>query len=195
VPFVVPREQLTKATGVRSTLIASSVKSVRARGLFDRYLEGLDAQWRDTILQTVAGIWLPLGAGVAHYRACDALGLSAAEQYAIGREVGDRVHGTFLSAMVRAAKSVGVTPWNALAYTGKLYERLFEGGGMCVERLGPKEARCEMANNAIAGIPYFRNGFRGLYAAGVELFCTKAYVQDVAKQSTPTSCVMRISWA
>jgi hypothetical protein len=195
VPFAQPRDKLPLPANIRSTLIASSLKSVRAHGLFDRYLAGLEAQWHETILHSVAGTWLPFPAGLAHYRACDALGLSSAQQMAIGREVGDRIQGTFLSSMVRAAKGAGVTPWNALTFTGKLYERLFDGGGICVTKLGPKEAHSEMAGNPIAAIGYFRNGFRGLYQVSVELFCTKAYVVDMPKLATDSSCVMKISWA
>ena len=184
------------AKRVRSTLIASSLRSVRTHGFFDRYVAALDKQWSDAILHAVAGVWLPIEAGVAHYRACDALGLSSNEQFAIGREVGDRVHGTFLSAMVRAARTAGVTPWNALAYSGKLYERLFDGGGgVCVTKIGPKEARAELVQTPVIGIPYFRNGFRGLYTVGVELFCTKAYVQEMPKRTTGDACMVRISWA
>ncbi len=195
VPFRAPREQLAPASQVRSTLLASSLRSLRARGLFERYIGIVDAAWRDTILGAIAGVWLPIEAGVAHYRACDALGLGAPEQVAIGREVGEQVHGTFLATMVRAARTVGVTPWTALGYTGKLYERLFEGGGCCVTKLGPKDARADLVNNPIVGIPYFRNGFRGLYQVGIELFCQKAYVTEVPRATTETACALKIAWA
>lgn len=140
-------------------------------------------------------MWLPIDAGVAHYRACEALGLTSAQQFEIGREVGERVNGTFLAAMVRAAKTVGVTPWNALAYSGKLYARVFSGGGIRVTRLGPKEALCEIVQNPVAGVPYFRNGLRGVYTVACELFCTKAYVHHVPTCPSETSCAMRMSWA
>jgi hypothetical protein len=195
VPFARPREKLVAASKVRSTLLTSSLRSVRSHGFYDKYIAALDPSWREPILQAVAGIWLPLEAGLAHYRACDSLGLSAVEQMEIGREVGDRIQGTFLASMVRAARGAGVTPWNALGFTGKLYERLFEGGGIRVTKLGPKEAHSEMVGNPFASLGYFRNGFRGLYQVGVELFCTKAYVVDVPKLGTDSSCVMKISWA
>ena len=194
VPFKVPRDQITPATRVRSTLLASSLRALRDRGMFDAYAAKLDPQWRAPILEAVAGVWLPLEAGLAHYRACDALGFSASEQVEIGRAVGDRVHGTFLATMIRTAKNAGVTPWTAVGYSGKLYERLFEGGGGCeVTKIGPKDARSELVNNPILGIAYFRNGLRGLYQAGVELFCRKAYVNELT--SGETSAVLKISWA
>ena len=195
VPLRVPRDQLPPATKVRSTLLASSLKSIREHGHYDKYLAALSDEWREPILNAVAGVWLPIGAGIAHYHACDALGLLPHEQMAIGREVGDRIQGTFLSTMIRAAKNAGVTPWTALGYTGKLYERLFEGGGCCVTKLGPKDARADMVRNAIVGMPYFRNGFRGLYQVGVELFCARAYVTEVGGASSETDCAVRISWA
>jgi hypothetical protein len=195
VPFSQPRDKLPLASRVRSTLIASSVRSVREHGFYDAYLDKLDPAWRATILDAVAGVWLPIDAGIAHYRACDALGLSAGEQMEIGREVGDRIQKTFLASMVRAARGIGVTPWNAFQFGTRLYERQFEGGGVCVVKLGPKEARCEVVCNPAAVTGHFRNGFRGLTQAGVELFSTKAYVVELSKLGTDTSFVLRGSWA
>jgi hypothetical protein len=195
VPYRAPRDKLGDATGVRSTLLASSLRSLRGHGLYDVYLARVDPAWREAILDAVAGIWLPIDAALAHYRACDTLGLTPAQQMEIGREVGDRVHGTFLGTMIRSARTAGVTPWTALGYTGKLYERLFVGGGACVLKVGPKDARCELAGNPLVDLTYFRNAFRGLYQVGVELFCTKAYVVEIPRASTPGFCALKISWA
>jgi hypothetical protein len=192
-PFPAPVERLVAATNIRSTLIASSLRAVREGGRYDAYIARLPAAWKDLPLQAIAGLWLPIEAGVAHYRACDELGLSAEEQVANGRETGERIHGTFLGTMVRAAKSAGATPWIALGHTNKLYERLFAGGGCCVTKTGPKDARLEMAGNPVTSIAYFRNALRGLYQVGMELFCSKAYVTDAGH--TSSSCTMRISWA
>src|ERR1700709_601282 len=100
VPFPAPVEDLAPVTKVRSTLIASSLRSVREHGHFDAYLSKLDVAWHDTILHSVAGVWMPGAAGAAHYGACDALQMSPVEQVQIGREVGDRIQGTFLASMV-----------------------------------------------------------------------------------------------
>jgi hypothetical protein len=195
VPFPVPRERLLPVSAVRSTLIASSLRTLRECGRFDAYLATLDPAWHEAILHAVAGVWLPIEAGLAHYTACDRLGFSVTQQLANGRAVGDRIQGTFLSSMVRAAKGVGTTPWSAVAYSGKLYSRLFEGGGICVTKLGPKEARVEIANNPLVSVSYFRNGLRGLYQVAIELFCSKAYVTDVPGGALERSCAMKISWA
>ena len=193
VPFPVPREQLQPPRHIRSTLIASSLRSIRDRGLSDAYTPLLDPGWKTTILESVAGVWLPAAAGLAHYRACEALAFSPLEQLAIGREVGDRLHGTFLGTMIRAARGAGVTPWTALSYINKLYERLFDGGGCSVIKTGPKDALMEMAQNPLVAIPYFRHAVRGLWQVAIELFCRKAYLLEV--DATETECRMTVSWA
>jgi hypothetical protein len=193
VPLPLPRDRIALPTRVRSTLVASSHRALSARGLFDRYEKGLEPPWKSVVLETVAGTWLPLEAGMAHYRACDALGLSMVDQLAIGREVGDRIHGTFLGTMIRTAKNAGVTPWAAFPYTLKLYERIFDGGACAVEKMGPKDARMEVVANPMVAITYFRNAMRGVWQSGIELFARKAYVTEIARSAS--SFKVKISWA
>jgi hypothetical protein len=194
-PFRVARERLGVAKQVRSTLIATSQRAIRTRGLFDRYLGYLEEAERNALETSVAGVWLPMHIAVAHYEACNELGLTHAEQLAIGHEVGDRVHGTFLGMMVRTAKTAGASPWTALNYSQKLFDRLFEGGGgICIVKHGPKEATAEIVGVALLRVPYFRNGFRGLYQAGLQLFCEKVYTTEVARRSSEDVLSVRISW-
>ncbi|MEY4550482.1 MAG: hypothetical protein RL685_6677, partial [Pseudomonadota bacterium] len=67
---------LEPITAIRSTLITSSLASLRLRDLLPQYEAAQQSAHRETILRCVAGEWLPLEVGFAHYRACDALGLS-----------------------------------------------------------------------------------------------------------------------
>jgi hypothetical protein len=113
----------------------------------------------------------------------------------MGTDVGGRIQGTFLGTMVRAAKGAGVTPWVALANSRKLYDRLFQGGDIAVVKIGPKEARVEIAGQPLCPIAYWRGGFRGVYQAALTLFCTKAYVTEMSRTITGTSMVMRVAWA
>jgi len=183
------------ASEMRSTLLTTSIQSLRAHGHLEQYTKTVSKEYRDAILTTVAGIWLPLAIGIAHYTACDRLNLPPSEQFAIGKEVGDRVQGTILGLLVRTAKQAGLTPWTGLSSGNRMYERLFVGGGVCLTKLGPKEARLEVVNNQLFGLAYFRNGFRGIVATGAELFCEKAYVHELPKLTSATSLGMRVSWA
>ncbi|HEY8039622.1 MAG TPA: hypothetical protein VIF15_07500 [Polyangiaceae bacterium] len=195
-PFPSALESIGLATEVRSTLIASSIASLRRHNLHDRYMRELSAEHRDAVLSSVAGQWLPMAIGRAHYQACDRLGLSVLEQVEIGAEVSFKIHETFLGVVVRMARDVGVTPWMLLTRGNQMYSRLFRGGGgvRVIER-GPKEARADVAGLSLLDIPYFRHALRGLYQAAVSLFCLQSYVHEVARDGGPTRIALRISWA
>jgi hypothetical protein len=197
VPFPRPPEALGAATRVRSTLLVSSLQSIRRRGRHDDYLALLPTEHHKTILSLPAGQWVPMSLGEAHYLACDGLGFARDEQLVIGREVGDRVEGSFLATMVRMAGSVGATPWTALAQIHHLYDRLFDGGGgMSVSRRGPKDARMRFAGMSLARIPYYRGALAGVIEIGLQLFCTRAYVTDAPGPASPQSIVaMDLAWA
>ena len=195
VPFRAPPPSLGGASAARSTLVTTSIQSLRARGLHGRYERRLPREHRDELLAVVAGTWLPMDAALAHYQACDALGLDEDEQLAIAMNVGDRVHGTFLGAMLRTARTLGVTPWAALGQSTKLYERLFCGGGIAVSKKGPKDARVDLVGNALCSIEYFRVGVRGVYQAGLQMFCRRVTTFELVQRATPRSMSIRIAWA
>jgi hypothetical protein len=183
-------------THVRSTLIASSVQTLRARGLLDAYLAALPRDLHPTVLEAVAGSWLPLSVGMAHYAAADTLALSSIEQFNNGREVADRVQNSMLGTLVRAAKNMGVTPWTGLGMFQRMCDRMLFGGAGAVYKTGPKEARVEAHGIPLVRWAYFRNSWRGMFAGSGELFCTKLYVTELS--TSPTSdvpFVMRIAWA
>jgi len=182
------------ATHVRSTLVLSSVQSLKTRGYYDRYLPLLDGAMRDAILSSVAGVWMPMNVALAHYHACEALGLSLVDAVAIGHDVGNRIQGSFLGVVVRAAKNTGVTPWSVLMQVGRLWDRTFHGGGGPVlTKLGPKESRVELCGLPLMTVPYFRHAYRGAFSAGLELFCEKVYVNEV-RSSDPYTGVYKVAW-
>ena len=195
-PFSGPRERLGVATQIRTTLMVSSINSLRKRGSFDEYMRLLPSKHHMTIASMIAGQWLPMDVGVAHYQACNDLGISQPEVVAIGREVGDRIHGTFLATMVRMAGQVGVTPWTGLSFVSRLYDRLFQGGGgVQVLKFGPKDARVEFVGMGVAAVPYYRIAMTGVFEVGLDLFCRKTYVTDVGAEASSTFAAVHIAWA
>lgn len=82
--FPLPRARVPVCTAVRSTLLGASVLTLRRLGLFDRYIEHLPARHHPPILYGVAGQWLPIALGAAHYTACAAMGLAPEEVAAVG---------------------------------------------------------------------------------------------------------------
>jgi len=187
--------QVEPVTHVRSTLIAASLLSLKSFGHLDAYLKNLPVALHDTILHSVAGMWLPLNVGVAHYAAADALGLTVDQQLTMGREVADKIQKSVLGTLVRLAKGVGVTPWIGLEYMPKLWGRVMMGGGMALYRLGPKEARVECHGAPqLAALQYFRNGFRGMFMGSGQLFCSRLYVTDLRALAARGVAGFQMSW-
>ena len=195
VPFRAARSRMGIASMVRSTLVAASIQSLRARGHHDRYARLLGEADRNELAIAVSGVWIPMPLAAAHYRACESLRLCVGEQLDVALKVGMHLHGTFLGAMLRMARTVGVTPWGALAYTDKLYERLFRGGGIAVTRVGPKDARVNLVGNPLCETEYFRVGVRGVYQAALELFCERLSTHEIPRRYSGLDMAVRIAWA
>jgi len=196
VPFRAPQEKLGVCSRVRTTLIVSSLQSLRKRGLYERYIELLPAEHHPIVRSMIAGQWVSMLVAEAHYDACQGLNLERRDVNVIGREVGDRIEGTFLATMVRMAGSVGATPWTALSYVDRLYDRIFAGGGgACIYKLGPKDAEAHFVGVPLCRIPYFRSAMAGVFEVGTELFCTKAYAKEVPDAAPHLGAVLHIAWA
>jgi hypothetical protein len=193
VPFSRPRRLVKIATEVRSTLLLSSIAAIRRRGRFEEYADHLDTRYRDTLLLGVAGVWLPMAVGFAHYEACDRLGFSAADIIENGKGTGSRIEGTFLAGMLRAAKLAGVTPWTPIEKGPTLHARTFVGGDMQIVKVGPKEAVIETIGVPLQRVPYYHPGLRGVWLWGLSLFCTKVYVTELPSRSE-MDITLRFQW-
>jgi hypothetical protein len=182
-------------THIRSTLITSSLTALRRRGYMPDYERLVPAVYKETLLSCIAGVWLPMETGVAHYRTCDALGLSAAEVYDIGMDVSVQVQASFLGTLAKMARSAGVTPWTGLAHFQRLWDRVLDGGGVAVHRVGPKDAHIEVVALPLVDIPYFRVAFRGFIVAGCSIFSTKVYGREVSTTRSNGAAAYRMAWA
>src|SRR5262249_54109098 len=130
-----------------------------------------------------------------HYRACWRLGLSKAEIYERSLEVTHRVHQSALAYAVRLARGAGVSPWVIYAQLDRLWDRVWQGGGVSVTKHGPKDAVIEIAKWPAAREPYCRAAMPAVVSAVSELFCRRAYVTDVSPDPTADSIQLRSSWA
>jgi hypothetical protein len=183
------------ATHVRSTLIQSSLNSLKDAGHFDRYAQLLDPTHREAVLHTLAPTWLPLEVGVAHYAACDALQLDAFQLRDIGERVGDRIQGTFLKTLTRGVRAAGVTPWTLLNHFDRLWNRLFQGGSVELTRKGPKDVTIEIRSAVIPRFQYFRIGFSGVVRAGFKFVgVANPYVNIVQWNAKKDEFAMHAAW-
>lgn len=184
----------TPLTHVRSTLLSSSLQTLKKRGHYEDYIVHLPEEHHEAVLMTLAATWLDAEHGLAHYRACDALSLPKKELEVIGNAVGERIQSTFLGTLARGARGAGVSPWLPLGQINKIWERLFQGGAVRVIKTGPKDARVEVRECPLAGIPYFRVAFVGVIHGAAAVFTKRALVRELPRLCGPNKLAFQLSW-
>jgi hypothetical protein len=181
-------------TQVRGSLIVSSLQTLRALNLFDAYIQLLSREMHEPVLYALASTWLPVATAMAHYEACEALGLDEAALEAMGKHVGQRITGTFLATLVRGARAVGATgrPVAVLRNYDRMWERIFLGGGCTVTQTGPKDATIESRGIPMLRYRYFRAGYAALIRGAAELVGRAVYVKVL--RAGDSSLVLGASW-
>lgn len=187
-------EPIPPIRSIRSTLVQGGIASMKAADLYDRYVKAVPPQVRLEIESAVAGMWIPVDTAVAHYLACDHLGLSSESAAQRGRTTFDRTKGLLLGTAIGLAKGAGVNPWTLAPYLQRFWLRGFDGGGVQVVKVGPKEMRVDIVGCPALRSQYFRGALRGLAAALFELVAQKTYAHEVAGGSPETAIALRIQW-
>jgi hypothetical protein len=180
---------------VRSTLISSSVQTLREYALFERYLAALPKRFHDDILLTIAPTWLPVDVAMAHYGACDALGLTDQDLERIGESVSGRIMGTFLGTIVRSSRNVGATPLIPLRQYDRLWSRLMSGGSCLVKQTGPKDADVQSHGVPMFEYRYFRVAYHGVVRGSLGMFAKKVLTRSLAGTGgNPHVIFTGVSW-
>jgi hypothetical protein len=189
-----PPRKPVPMTAVRSTLVTSGLGTLRSRNLFEPYLAALPAAHREMAVSAVAGLWFPVEFMQAHYEAYDALQLSPEEVRAMGRSIAERLNESILQALRRLATSAGITPWVAFSQYGRFWTRAFEGGGVRITKVGPKDAKVEFSQVPFARSAYFRGTFCAIHEVGLGLFSPRVYVRLLSTTLSDSGFALRISW-
>ena len=179
----------------RSTIIIDSINVIRASRHKDAYLSLLPPAHRNELLEAVAGSWMPVTTALAHYQTCDALHLPVDEQFGNGRRTFKGGTTTVFGTVAKMARELGVTPWTVLPPFQRFWERVYDGGGVSVVQVGPKEARIELVQFGLLQSPYYRHALRGLVTGILESVCKKAYVTEAPnRHGSLDSIVLRAQW-
>jgi hypothetical protein len=193
VPFEHPGKA-PMATAVRSTLIVSSIQTLRSHGFFDAYVARIEPAQREELLSLIAGTWIPIELGHAHYRAADRLGLDSKTIDGFGAEVAGRSNRSVFSLVLKLSCESGVNPWTAFQRAHRLRGLTWRGSDVAIYKLGPKEARFDWVGIPYAMHPYYVASFGGFLRGLTSLFSRTVYTQLVPRGSTATSISFRISW-
>ena len=185
---------LTPLRAVKSTLLMASVAALRETGHFDKYTAHLEPEFDDALLRAIAGTWVPERAARAHYTACDALALSPPEQMAIGQRTGTGLsqHLTRVAGLV--SRGAGVTPWWLFEQWNRFWARTFDGGGVSVLKLGPKEAEVIYARCVLLESPYFRSALRGVAMGLLGAVTQRSFMSELPAAGRVDEVRYRFSW-
>ncbi len=168
--------------------------SIEAAGLLDAYTAVSPPDVRTAIQSAIAGMWIPVDIAVAHYLACDRMGVSSDTAAKLGRSTFARTKGLLLGTAVAVARGAGVTPWSLLQHGQRFWLRGNDGGGVRVLKVGPKEARVDIVGSPLWESRYFRAAYRGLVAALVQLVAQAAFAHEIPGGTSNTSIAVRVQW-
>jgi hypothetical protein len=192
VPLPDPPE---RATAVRGTVLLSSQGSLREGNHYERYVGLIEPAHRGVLIDgIVPNTWVPIEHAMAHYRACEALGLSTAQVQAAGAGTGGRINSVFIKSIIRLATGA-VEPWFAWGLAQRIWSRAWQGSAVGVRRTGPKDARVDVVGFPCAAIPYVRVSLGAFFAKNTELFCKHAVARSVRPDSDPAEALSYVvSW-
>jgi hypothetical protein len=181
-PFLVNRSPCKSPLGdpirsVRSTLLVASRASLTANGQLDAYERFLRDGARTALRDIIAGTWLPVALAAEHYAACDALGLTHAQQQEQGRANGMRLTGTLVGTLAKVARTTGATPLTLIEQFPRFWGRIFSGGSLSYEPRGPKDVEIVVKGSPLIDSAHFRYGLGGTSEALFGLVCTRLVVR------------------
>jgi hypothetical protein len=187
--------KLERATAVRGTVLMASQEALKKGGHFDRYASNVQEEYRKKLLdEIVPNSWLAIDQAMAHYRACEALGLDASVIQEMGTAVGDRINSVFVKSLIRLA-SGAIQPWFAWELAPRVWARAWQGSAVGVRKLGAAEARVDVVGFPCASIPYVRVSLAAFFAKNTQLFCQSAVARQVRPSSDPSESVSyTVSW-
>jgi hypothetical protein len=88
----------------------------------------------------IAASWVPIDLARAHYVACDRMKLGDRATEELGSLMAASVSGTLLASLLRTVRSAGLDSlWTVLKQNDRLWDRMYQGGGVTVIKLGPKD--------------------------------------------------------
>lgn len=188
-------EPIPRASAIRSTLLQGSLRALRENHMYERWLVLVDPAQRDAIIEAIAPTWLPIEIGLAHYLACDELGVDEAQLVRIGEAVGARLQSTLLGVGAKLAHASGLSNTVMAQCFEKLWPRLIVGGSVQLELVGPKDLVIELRAGVLPRSSYFRGTFIGNVKAAAKLVgLTSVYAKQLTYSSAKDRFAVQMSW-
>jgi hypothetical protein len=182
-------------TAVRNVVLQASLSELRAHGCYERYAQLVAPELLEQLNTNIAPAWIPVDVALAHYAACDSLGLSADELDALGQGVGDRVQETVLVSSAKKERAEGVDLWKFEAQLHRMWPRVFQGGSVQVVKLGPRLKLIEERGFRLTQYQYFRQAhLAAIRASHSALGASIALLKVDSYNAARDEVVVRVAW-
>lgn len=167
-------------THVRGTLIAGSRDNLRDIGVYDQYVEELPSSLRERLLYAIPTSWVPIEDALAHYNTCELLKLDSTQIARLGELTASRVIDTFLGKALRMAQNAGADSfWLLIKQNDRIYDRMYQGGGVRVLKTGPKDLIVENHGMPLAECRYWRMAYVAYMEALGRAFAKVSFIKLV----------------
>lgn len=181
-------------TATRGSLGVGVKKLLGATGHYDRYVELLPEEYREAAKFTLATSWVPAAQAVMHCQTVDALQLSEKEVQEIGQVLGGYILDNLFANVLRAARNAGAEAgaWMCLKHADRVWNRVYQGGGVSVIQTGPKDAIVEVHGLPFAESPCFRV-MHCAFLRGIVMLVARTCVAKVARAREPRRGTLAVS--
>jgi hypothetical protein len=176
-------------------IVQSSLLDIKELGHYERYRVHMLPTELAEVTDAIGPGWLPLEFALAHYRACDRMGISDEQISTMGTRSGAKMQGTLLLGLNKSSPDEIQSPWETIGAFSRMGRRVYDGGSSQYVKLGPKELQIENIGNPLFSLHYYRVAhlafLRGAFSAfGVEI---KA-VKPISFHKDGDRADVRISW-
>lgn len=181
-----------RCTAVRSTVLLSSMRQLRAAGHAERYARELPTEVHEELLALTGTAWVPVELAQAHYEACDRLHLARLEIAAMGARIAP-VHAAGVRVVLRIAQAGGVTPWDLLKHAPRYWPRMYQGGEVLTAVDGSRRGLITITAPPLVNIAYVRAGIGGVLNALARELSAGGFVRELP-QEAPETVTFAASW-
>ncbi len=187
--------EVRPCTAVRNVVIQSSLSQLQDAGYYERYLTLIDPDRLQALLSSFAPGWTPIELALAHYEACDKLGLTQEEHAKLGQRIGARLQETALVTAAKRSRDADFDLWNATGNLHRMWARLYQGGSCQVVKLGPKDKLVELRAFALSRYRYYRNAqLAGIGAAYEALGARLETLRVLSYNAARDELTFRFTW-
>jgi hypothetical protein len=183
-------------TAVRNVLIQASLAELKTNGHYERYTRLVAPSVLEQLVSSLAPSWVPVELVLAHYEACENLGLSPDEFAEMGKRVGGRVQDAVLVSLAKKVREGDFDLWRAMLPLHRMWPRVFRGGSVQTVKVGPREMVLEEWGFAVNRYHYYRQGHIAALTATYTALGARLTSAKIESYNAPRDeLVVRIAWA